>query len=187
MTLDCSNLDLRIEHPYLGALRARSPRPEDRDALVDFLRKLSAESIYHRFFRLLRDPREVVDKMLGGKDTLYCIILEGPQGVIACGEAYRTIWPDVAEPAVTVLDRHQGQGLGTLVVMLLAACALSRGIRRFRAVVFRENTPIRRITEKLAPRIVDDYGDSLVVEMDLEESAPTIREALARWGIDADP
>ena len=183
MNIDCSSLDVEFDHPYLGRLRVRRPQPGDRDRLVEFLRRLSAESIYHRFFRLIRDYREVVDKMLGGRDTLYCLVVERDGEVVACGEAYRTTWPDVAEPAVTVLDRYQGQGLGTLVVMLLAACALSMGVRRFRAVVFKDNAPIARITRRLSPRIIDDYGDTLLVEMDLEASRGSIEDYLARQGL----
>lgn len=47
--------------------------------------------------------------------------------------------PEVAEAAVTVTDRHQGRGLGTLLLAVLAATAVTRGIAWFRNYVLDDN------------------------------------------------
>ncbi|MMZ70046.1 hypothetical protein D1872_330030 [compost metagenome] len=70
-------------------------------------------------------------------------------------------------------------GLGTLLVFLLALCSYKIGVKRFRAYIFKENLPALRIAMKLSHRIIDDYGDSILIEMDLENSVAQIRDYLA--------
>ncbi len=57
--------------------------------------------------------------------------------------------PTVAEVAVTVLDSHQGRGLGTLLLALLARSAREHGIETFRAYVLEDNTAMIRIVSDL--------------------------------------
>ncbi len=181
--MECHGLIATIEHPELGKLRVRTPTPYDKPLIERFLKRLSEETVFHRFFRRLRGTGEIVEKMLGGKDTLLCIIVERNGEVVACGELYKTTWPDVAEPAVTVLDDLQGKGLGKLLVMLMAHCALKRGIRRFRAYVLPDNKPVMRIMAKLKPALIEDYGDVLLYEMKIDQAQSEINSILDSWNI----
>jgi hypothetical protein len=53
--------------------------------------------------------------------------------------------PDVAEPAIVVVDEYQGRGLGRLLLERLAAAAAERGVRAFRALVLSANEPVLHI------------------------------------------
>lgn len=180
--MKCRGVVAEVSHPELGRVTIRTPSLKDKPLLEEFLRRLSEESVFHRFFRRLRSPREVVDRILG-EDTLFCIIALRGGEVVACGELYKTAWPDTAEPAVTVLDAYQGRGLGKLMVMIMARCALEMGVRRFRAYVLADNTPIIRIIRRLSPRLAGDYGDTLLYEMRIDEARGEVERVLREWGL----
>ncbi len=82
-----------------------------------------------------------------------------------------------------MLDEYQGKGLGKLLVMLMARCALKRGIRRFRAYVLPDNKPIMRIMAKLKPALIEDYGDVLLYEMEIDQAHSEIDSILVSWGV----
>lgn len=176
MDVDCQQVV--VNHDKIGRITVRRGTPYDKKKLENFLERLSEESIYHRFFRLIKDYKSVVDKMFSD-ETRLCLLIEREGEVIGCAEVYKTIWPDVGEPAVAILDDYQGMGLGTLLVFLLALCSYKIGVKRFRAYIFKENLPALRIAMKLSHRIIDDYGDSILIEMDLENSVAQIRDYLA--------
>ncbi|MCE4625155.1 MAG: GNAT family N-acetyltransferase [Desulfurococcales archaeon] len=176
---------VEIEHPRVGSVRIRSPEPADKNRIKEFYERLSMESIYHRFFRLLRTFDEIIDKMLGD-ETLICLMLEKDGEVIGCSELYKTVWPDTGEPAVAVRDDYQGRGLGKLLVYSLAYCALRAGIRKFRIYVFKENIPAIRIAFRLKSRVVQDYGDSFLLETDLEKVKKIIVSHLESVGVPLD-
>lgn len=173
MQVNCTRMVIR--HVKVGEIIIRRPSPYDKKLVEEFLRRLSQESIYHRFFKLIKDYREIVDKMLG-EDTKVCLLMEKDSKVIGCAEVYKTIWPEVGEPAVAILDDYQGKGLGKLLVFLLAICSYKVGIRRFRAYIFKENLPAIRIASKLSSKIIEDYGDSLLIEMEVERSLDDIMD-----------
>jgi hypothetical protein len=71
----------------------------------------------------------------------------------------------VAEVAVTVADSHQGRGLGSLLLGVLALSATQNGIRTFRAYILAENQPIIEILHDLGA--VTSRDDGGVVRVDL--------------------
>ena len=76
--------------------------------------------------------------------------------------------PATAEAAVTVVDRWQGRGLGTLLLELLATRARDEGIARFTALVLASNTDILEVLERLGPvRVVDRERGTVEVETTL--------------------
>lgn len=76
--------------------------------------------------------------------------------------------PTVAEAAVTVLDEYQHRGLGTFLLGLLTAAALTAGIVTFRAYVLEENVPMRNLLEGLGARSEFDSPGVLSVDIPLE-------------------
>ena len=67
--------------------------------------------------------------------------------------------PDVAEAAVTVVDRYQGRGLGTLLLAVLAATAVARGLKVFRNYVLTDNDTMLDLFDRLGAHRVDEgYG-----------------------------
>lgn len=72
--------------------------------------------------------------------------------------------PDVAEPAVTVLDEYQGKGLGTILLQRLIEAAWERDIRWFRSELLAENKASKRMMESLSPEVrFQATGDGALV------------------------
>lgn len=180
MKFNCGQIMIR--HERAGEIVVRRASPYDKKLVEEFLRRLSMESIYHRFFKLIKDYGGIVDKMLGEEVKINLIMVKDSK-IIGEAEVYKTSWPDVGEPAVAILDEYQGMGLGKLLVFLLALCSIQSGVRRFRAIIFKENAPAIRIASKLSSKIIDDYGDSLLIEMDLVESLEGITSYLSKYGV----
>lgn len=165
------------------AIRFRSLRPEDRKELVAGFRKLSPESVYRRFMEVKKDLTESELDHLTTFDPDDHVSLaaeiadeEGRDRIVGVGQymAYPPP-PDggdrVAEVAFTVLDEHQGRGIGTLLLHHLQRIATRRGIRRFEAWVLPENRPMLRVFERSGYRIRERYEDGLV-HVDLQLGDP---------------
>jgi ribosomal protein S18 acetylase RimI-like enzyme len=63
------------------------------------------------------------------------------------GGRYVMLQPGRAEAAFTVVDQHQGRGLGTVLLRHLAAIAAGAGIDEFVAEVLPDNTPMLEVFE----------------------------------------
>jgi GNAT superfamily N-acetyltransferase len=72
--------------------------------------------------------------------------------------------PDTAEPAVTVLDEFQGQGLGSILLQRLIEAAWERDIRWFVTELLAQNTASKRMVEALSPEVKFRHsGDGALV------------------------
>jgi hypothetical protein len=83
--------------------------------------------------------------------------------------------PEVAESAVVVTDRAQGQGLGRLLFQRLVAAAVERGIHRFRAEVLANNEAMRTLILESTPEgspHMQVQGEVMIVEWPLPETPP---------------
>ncbi len=130
-------------------VRIRLIRHDDRDRLVDLFYRLSARSVYFRYFhskqRLTEaDLAELTDVDLDRNGALAATILkEGAERIVGvirysvCAESP----PDrrSAEVNFTVEDAYQGRGIGKLLLRHLVPLAVSRGIVQFEAYVLPEN------------------------------------------------
>lgn len=124
-------------------VRLRPIRPEDEDALVAFHARLSPHTIYRRFFspRPVLPPKDVhrftnVDY----HDRMALIaLIHGEMAGVARYDRQPTPAGDEAEVAFVIEDRHQGRGLGSLLLEHLAAAARERGFRYFVAETLAEN------------------------------------------------
>jgi GNAT superfamily N-acetyltransferase len=74
--------------------------------------------------------------------------------------------PEVAEAAITVLDRYQGRGLGTVLLALLARSARHHGIRVFRNYVLANNQTMLGLFTELGA--TSQPLDRRVLEVDFE-------------------
>jgi GNAT superfamily N-acetyltransferase len=77
--------------------------------------------------------------------------------------------PAIAEAAVTVADRYQGRGLGTLLLRLLSAYAVEHGVRTFRNYVLASNAAMLDIFDELGGRRTFDGAGVYQVDMPLDE------------------
>ncbi len=125
-------------------LRLRPPRSEDADALLDFFRSLSEQSLYLRFhgFRSidLRLVEPLLDPDWEERGALLGALTEnGDEHVVAVGNYVRLRDPSLAEAAFAVADEHQQRGIGTRLLEQLAERAGRVAIERFVAEVLPDN------------------------------------------------
>jgi acyl-CoA synthetase (NDP forming)/GNAT superfamily N-acetyltransferase len=125
-------------------VHVRPIRPDDQDALVAFHGRLSPHTIYRRFFspRPVLPPKDVhrftnVDY----HDRMALIAEIGGEmaGVARYDRQTSGAEGNEAEVAFVIEDRHQGRGLGSLLLEHLAAAARERGFEYFVAETLAEN------------------------------------------------
>jgi acyl-CoA synthetase (NDP forming)/GNAT superfamily N-acetyltransferase len=125
------------------AVHVRPIRPDDRDALVAFHSRLSPDTIYRRFFspRPVLPPKDVERfTNVDYRDRMALIaVINGEMAGVARYDRDNGGDADEAEVAFVIEDRHQGRGLGSLLLEHLAAAARERGITAFFAETLAEN------------------------------------------------
>ncbi len=118
----------------------RPMQPEDRDLLVDFYARVSDESKYYRFFSPMPQLSDRdLDRFtrVDHRDRVALILTVAGQ-MIAVGR-FDTIRPGYAEVAFLVEDKHQGRGIGQLLLEHLAQAGRERGVEEFVAEVLPDN------------------------------------------------
>jgi GNAT superfamily N-acetyltransferase len=134
----------------------RPIRPDDRWRLVEGLKLLSPRSRYLRFHTDLdafTDEQLTYLTEVDHHDHEAFVALD-PDDPDAPGWAVARYVrlasdPTVAEAAVTVVDDRQGQGLGTILLRMLAAAAIEHGIRTFRNYVLVENEAMLEVFDQV--------------------------------------
>ena len=127
-------------------VRIRPIRPEDADRLVEAYDRLSRDTLYQRFFTIMRRLPPDWARMLATVDYHRRLALitehDGPAGPELIGVArYEPAGPpDTVEVAFVVQDGWQNRGLGAILLEALLAAAEARGIRTFKAFVLTDNT-----------------------------------------------
>ena len=128
--------------------RIRPILPSDADGLQEFVKGMSAESSYFRFFRVKTEltEEELADftRLDYQKNMAFVALIDGK--IVGVGR-YNGVdgAPDTAEVAFTVADGKQGKGIGTLLVFRLTAYARTHGITRFRAFLLADNHAMMRV------------------------------------------
>lgn len=134
--------------------------PLDKDGLTNAFQRLSPESRHQRFLggiarlndSLLRYFTEV-DHVNHEAWVAFDPDLPG-WPLVGIGRYVRLEKsPDVAEVAVTVVDSHQGRGIGTLLLGLIARSAAENGVATFRAYAFATNAAMLRILRDLGAQV----------------------------------
>jgi acetate---CoA ligase (ADP-forming) len=124
-----------------GTVLIRPIRPDDAPALANFHERLSPESVYLRYFSphphlsaaelsfltTVDYRRRMAMVAILGDDIVGVARYEGREGKTN------------AEVAFLVDDRHQGRGIGTVLLEWLAAAAREAGISEFYATTLWEN------------------------------------------------
>ena len=150
--------------------RLRPVAPTDAHDLLELHARASDRSLYLRFFTTNRGaPRDYVDRLLGSSAEQEALVVELGGALAAVGNYVRT-GVDEAEVAFFVDDAHHGEGLATLLLEHLAACARRRGVRRFVAEVLADNGAMLRV--------LTDSGFS--VSRSLDHDVVTVRLSIDR-------
>ena len=148
----------------------RPIRADDADRLRRFYSRLSDETIYFRFFSLLR---ELSDKdvehftVVDHHDRAALIATVGDEmiGVVR----YERIDETTAEVAFNIEDAYQGRGVGSIFLEHIAAAARERGISIFVADVLPANRKMLHVFEDAGYVVDQEFEDGVVrVSFDLE-------------------
>jgi acyl-CoA synthetase (NDP forming)/RimJ/RimL family protein N-acetyltransferase len=123
-----------------GTVHVRPIRPDDADRLRAMHGRLSTETVYMRFFAMVRtlSARDVERFTTLDHDervALVAVLRDELIGVVR----YARVGETDAEVAVVVEDAHQGRGLGPVLLEHLSAAAEERGVERFTATVLPNN------------------------------------------------
>src|SRR5512135_945432 len=115
--------------------------PEDADRLVAFHSRLSEQTIYYRFFAAYPklSPRDVERFTHVDHEDRAALVATLGDDIIAVTRYDRLPGTDQAEVAFVVEDKHQGRGIGSVLLEHLASVARERGIRKFYAEVLPGN------------------------------------------------
>jgi acetyltransferase len=140
-------------------LLVRPIRPDDKDALVAGLARLSSRSAYQRF--LAPKPRLTTSELryLTEVDfvdhyALVAVLAASPGILVGVGRWVRDAgMPAEAEIAIVIADDLQGRGVGTRLGEALAVAARDRGIDRFTASMLSTNHAAHRLFAKISSRL----------------------------------
>ena len=123
-----------------STVHVRPVRPEDEEALREFLDALSMDSRWLRFFggaNIARAAKAAAD--VDYRDRYGVVATSGMDDKIIAHAEYVTMDEQRAEVAFEIADPLQGQGLGTILLAHLATAAEQNGIRTFEAEVLPQN------------------------------------------------
>jgi acyl-CoA synthetase (NDP forming)/RimJ/RimL family protein N-acetyltransferase len=164
-----------------GTVHLRPIRPSDADAILTFHAGLSQRTRYLRYFSAYpKIPERDLYRFTNVDHhdrVAFVAVLRGE--IIAVGRYERTPGADEAEVAFVVADKHQGRGIGSVLLEHLAAAAREIGVRRFTAVVLAENVGMIRVFRDAGYEITRhmEYGE-VTLEFEVDETATT--EAVMR-------
>ncbi|MBS2938172.1 GNAT family N-acetyltransferase [Nocardioides sp. J2M5] len=155
-------------------------QPEDRALLVEFYARVSDQSKYYRFFSPMPELSERdLDRFtrVDHRDRVALILLVAGK-MIAVGR-YDTIRPGYAEVAFLVEDKHQGRGIGQLLLEHLAQAGRERGVEEFVAEVLPDNQAMIHTFKDAGYQVKSAFEDGvmeLVFRIDPTETAIGVME-----------
>ncbi len=159
-------------------------RPEDKPRLQEGLSQMSVQSRYLRFFT---DKPRLSDSELAyltevDQDTHFAIRAaelrdDGTEGD-GLGVARFIRFPEdprLAEPAVAVVDRAQGKGLGGLLMARLCDAARERDVQAFRSEFLAWNDGARELFKSMSDVVsFSADGTIAVAELPLTRQLPAV-------------
>jgi len=165
----------------------RPIHPDDRDALMEGFRSLSADSRYHRFLTPMSRLSDRQARYLTELDQVnhfaWGIGIRDAEGEIRGIGVARYVRDTndegAAEVAVAITDPYQGLGLGSLLVRALAVVASAHGVERLVGVMLGDNRAMVRIFEGIGAGF-ENAGPGL-----LKADAPLQTAAVCTLGDDA--
>lgn len=149
----------------------RPIRPDDREIERAFVRGLSSNSKYFRFFSTIKDlSPQLLDRFtqvdypreMAFIATIQAEMAELEIGVAryAPGRSERT-----AEFAVVVADNWQGRGIGRELLRHLFGVAEDAGFTRIEGIVLRANKNMLRLSRELGFTVSHYPGDANLVHI----------------------
>jgi acetyl coenzyme A synthetase (ADP forming)-like protein len=166
-----------------STLHLRPVRPEDAPRLLEFIRGLSAESLYLRFLSVPNlDLARAEYLAQVDYSNQFALVGETRHGIVALGHFFRDPKrPDRAEAAFAVADALHGLGIGTSLLDRLARVALEMGIRTFEAEVLPYNRKMIDVFVSSGFDVRQRAEDGVVwFEISLEATTTSVEKAAER-------
>ncbi len=136
---------------------------DDEDALVRFYEGLSSETVYTRFFTIIRYFQPYVERLLR-KSRSVVVVAEAPgRGIIGVAEAVAD--DGDAEGGIAVLEEFQGRGVGRALATALLRLAAEAGFKRLYGYVMAGNYRAYRLARRFGARVAANYGDMILMEI----------------------
>jgi acetyltransferase len=173
-------------HQYVsnGTLKNGTPitirpiRPEDEPIIVRFHKTLSEESVYLRYFHLIKLSQRIAHERLTricfidyDREMALVVEHENPETketeIIAVGRLSKLHGSSAAEFAMLVSDRHQCQGLGTQILRRLLEVGRKEKICCIYADILADNSGMQRVCEKLGFQILHT-NDPTVLKAEIQ-------------------
>jgi GNAT superfamily N-acetyltransferase len=159
-----------------SSIEIRAIRPDDKERLVEHAKRLSPESVYHRFMSYKRDLSAEELKRFTELDFIHHVGLaairndDGREHIVGVGRYIRTS-DQRAEVAFSVVDELQGHGVGTVLLSHLSRIASQSGITEFEADVMGDNVHMLDILTATGFRKHSTYDSGVVhVTMRIDQS-----------------
>jgi len=147
----------------------RPIRPEDEPKLVDFHQRLSERSVYLRYASLMKLQQRVAHERLSricfiDYDREMALVAETDDNIIGVGRLTKQPGRNEAEFAMLVIDKYQGEGIGTELLRRLVRVGEDEGLDRITADILRQNRAMQRVCEKLGFKIIhsEDPAEEMV-------------------------
>jgi len=148
----------------------RPIRPEDEPLIVAFHQTLSEESIYFRYFHLIKLQARIAHERLTricfiDYDREMALVAEyqnpetGERSILGVARLSRLHGLNEAEFGMLINDQYQGQGLGTELLRSLVAVAKAEALTQISADILPENGAMQRLCQKLEFTLQRDYGE----------------------------
>lgn len=166
-----------------GTAHVRPIRPDDADMLRSFYSRLSAESIYFRYFgpRPRLTDKDVVWFTNVDYDNRVALIATIGTEMVAVVRYDRVQPRDHAEVAFLVEDAHQGRGVAAVLMEHLRAAARERGIKTFIADVLPGNHRMMGLFRQAGYTAQSQFEDGVVrMTLDLSSTETALEVRLAR-------
>jgi acetyltransferase len=156
----------------------RPIRPEDEPLMIQFHQTLSEESVYFRYFHLIKLSQRIAHERL----TRLCFIdydremalvadyhnpETGRHEILGVGRLSKVHGKNEAEFAILISDYCQCQGLGTELLKQLLQVSKNENLTTINADILANNIGMQRVCEKLGFRI-SHTNDTSVIKAEIE-------------------
>ena len=176
-------IGLRVGHGALladgGLISVRPLGPEDAHLLEEGLSKMSPESRRRRFHtplkRFSKGMLRHLTQIDGVHHRAWGVFLDDHPVHTGIGVARLVEHPDrtdVADLAITVLDRFQGRGIGRLLLRFLIDEGRAAGYRALSASVLAENGPMLHLIEQVGGQRTGQARGQIELEIPLGPQRP---------------
>ncbi|MGD9823505.1 bifunctional acetate--CoA ligase family protein/GNAT family N-acetyltransferase [Desulfobacter sp.] len=154
----------------------RPVKPEDAEPMLDFFTKLSAQTVYLRFFTPLKhlSRRMLIQLTQIDYDREVALVALFPaqsgEKIIGSARIIFTANGTEGEFAIMLADSWQGKGVGAALLKSCLAFSKRYGLKRVFGVVLRENRQMLRLADKLGfKKVTTPASGEIEISIDIEK------------------